>query len=119
MTTLYLNYPIIERDYQIFRALGSLQIIENDIQWKLFLSNLNQNQVIHSLPAGGNFTGDPLIDDQLNEVLRLAFRDYINSWYAFLSPSQQFTSELYAIAQTIIKSMAQRFSLLHYHQNSL
>ncbi|CAG2181689.1 unnamed protein product, partial [Oppiella nova] len=60
-------------------------------------------------PKADVFTGHPLIDDQLNDVLRLAFRDYINSWYAFVSPNQEFTLHLYSIAQLAIKSVTQRF----------
>jgi len=108
-TTFYLNYPLIERDYEILKASRSLQMIESDNAWKQFTSDLIQDEIIHSLPNGDILSGDSLIDEQLNEVLRLAFRDYINSWYAFISPNQEFTCQLYNIAQLAIKSVAQRF----------
>ncbi|CAG2102151.1 unnamed protein product [Medioppia subpectinata] len=108
LSSLYLNHSSVEKDYQIFRSCHSIQMIDSNKEWKEFLDNLNDNPVVHTLPKADVFTGDPLIDDQLNDVLRLAFRDYINSWYAYVSPNQEFTLHLYSIAQMAIKSVTQR-----------
>ena len=109
LTGLYLYGPVVERDYEIFKSSHSLQLIESNKEWKQFLDKLNESPFVETLPKADIFTADPLIDDQINDVLRLAFRDYINSWFAYISPNQEFTRHLYSIAQMAIRSVTQRF----------
>ena len=110
LTALYLNAPVVQEDYQIFKNLESLKMIESSKEWQHFLDKLNENPVVETLPKADIFTYEQIIDDQLNDVLRLAFRDYINSWFAYVSPNQEFTRHLYNTAQMAIKSVTQRFA---------
>ncbi|XP_054166287.1 sorting nexin-13-like isoform X2 [Oppia nitens] len=108
LTYLYLKSASVESDYQIFKSCHSIEMIDSNNEWTNFLNQLNKDLVVATLPKSDIFTGHQLIDDQLNDVLRLTFRDYINSWYAYISPNQQFTCHLYSIAQMAIKSVTQR-----------
>lgn len=83
-------------------------MIEPNQEWQYFIDKINESPLVHTIPKADVFTQQQIIDDQLNDVLRLAFRDYINSWFAYVSPNQEFTRHLYSIAQSAIKSVTQR-----------
>ncbi|RWS29087.1 sorting nexin-like protein, partial [Leptotrombidium deliense] len=53
-------------------------------------------------------TGEPDIDEQLNEVINFLFRDYVHSWYKHVSPNNEFIEELRAMIVDVIRNVAQR-----------
>ncbi|RWS17369.1 sorting nexin-like protein [Dinothrombium tinctorium] len=59
-------------------------------------------------PTLGIITGEPEIDEQLNEVIDLLFRDYVNPWYKYISPDADFTAQLRAMIVSVIRNIAQR-----------
>ena len=54
------------------------------------------------------FTRHPQLDAQINEVLRLMFRDFITPWHRPMSLGQEFPCNLYNFIHYTISSLARR-----------
>ena len=111
-TSLYLNQWIVHQDYLILNHSGPIQLVQDDdFDLKRYLSSsiksVEESDCDDDL-TGACFTGKKVIDDQIHDVLRLAFRDYINSWYCHISPHKQFIHELKSHSQMVIKLFAER-----------
>lgn len=106
----------MRKNYDIFSDPCPLQLTNADEGdpkelFSKYLAQLgkenNDESLREDLPVG-DYTGDAEIDEQVDQVLRLAFRDYIHTWYAYLSPNQELPKELREITQLAVKSMSQR-----------
>lgn len=54
-------------------------------------------------------TGASNIDEQLQEILDLVFRDYIEIWYKEITDDTQFMLELRKVFNHVISNFASRF----------
>jgi len=54
-------------------------------------------------------TGASNIDEQLQEILDLVFRDYVQTWYSKISNDPSFPTELRKVFNVVITNFASRF----------
>ncbi|PIK56695.1 putative sorting nexin-13 isoform X1 [Apostichopus japonicus] len=60
------------------------------------------------LKCDKRLTGASIIDEQLQEIIRLTMRDYAHPWYYEISNNKQFLHEIQQTAQNVIITLANR-----------
>lgn len=60
------------------------------------------------LKCDKRLTGANIIDEQLQEIIRLTMRDYVHPWYYEISNNKQFLHEIQQTAQNLIITVANR-----------
>lgn len=54
------------------------------------------------------FSGDPVIDDEISSIFKLFFRDYVYSWYAYVSPDDEFPKEIKSMMTVPLQIVCKR-----------
>lgn len=54
------------------------------------------------------FSGDQVVDEEISSIFKLFFRDYIYSWYAYMSPNEEFPKEVRSLMTTPVQIICKR-----------
>lgn len=115
MLCLDTRLPDIENNYEGFRPdrAAVVEFIEIDDQFDAFVRETVSNKISiypSKFEFNKQFSGHNGIDNQINSILELVNQDYVQSWFAQLSPANfDFNQRLYMVENYSITSLIKRF----------
>lgn len=101
--------PEIENDYAVFKENRPIHFIERDRYWNHMTEDIERKiSLVPKFEFNKKFTSDTNIDTQLNEVIELAFQDFVQPWHQSISLSQEFPNKLYLFVNYTVSAFARR-----------
>lgn len=58
--------------------------------------------------AMDTFSGDQVVDDEISSIIKLFFRDYVYSWYSYISSNEEFPNEIKSMITIPVQIICKR-----------
>lgn len=70
------------------------------------------NSIKPSLVRWDSLSGDPIIDEQLREIIELLFRDIVVPWFSSISDRDDVIDDLKNIINTVVRNITSRYKIV-------
>ena len=96
--------------YQYYMSL-------NIIQQQISMCNLNLSQLakeFRSFKSDKRFSGSCLIDDELQDLIHLSLRDFVENWYSTISDDKEFVFEFRKTLKSIFIMISSKYLFISF-----